>query len=177
MKNWIKSTLNPSIIYAGIIGGVYILNAVVIDAFDINFSTYDNVSRTVILVVGIVLAIYAFRKEYNENYISYPRALGFGVLTSVILGLIIGIYMNIFVQYINTDYIALLQQYTEERMIQRGIPSEMIEQISQRTAKMNQPGIMLIRNIISAGLTGLVISLIASIFIKREPKEPFAEEV
>ncbi len=172
-----KNTLNPSIIYAGIIGGVYILNAVIIDAFNINFSTYDNISRTVILVVGIVYAIYAYRKEYNENIISYPRALGFGVLTSLILGLIIGIYMNIFVQYINPDYIALLQQYTEEKMIARGVPAGMIEQISERTARMSKPGIMLARNIISTGLTGLVISLIASIFIKKEPKEPFAEAV
>ncbi len=172
-----KNTLYPALIYAGIIGGVYILNALIVDAFNITFSVYSQISGIVILVGGIIYSIYAFRKEYNNNLISYGRALGFGLLTALIVGIILGLYTNIFIQYINTDFIALTKQNIEEKLLQKGYSPDIIDRATSRVDRMNNPGIVFARSILSTFFAGLIVSLIASIFIRKEPAEPFADVV
>ena len=167
----------PSLIYTGIIGGIYILNALVVDAFNITFSVYNQIAGNAILIGGIIYAIYAYRKEYNNNLISYSRALGFGVLTSLLLGLILSLYTNIYIQYINPDFVDLVKQNMEEKFLQKGFSPEIIDKITARTARMQNPGIVFLRTILSTVILGLVVSLIASIFIKKEPAEPFADVV
>ncbi|HYW96218.1 MAG TPA: DUF4199 domain-containing protein [Bacteroidales bacterium] len=175
MNNWIKNMLYPSLIYTGIIGGIYILNNLVVDAFNLPFSIYNQVSANLILIAGIVIAIYAYRKEYNNNLISYGRAVGFGALTALLVGIILSIYTNIYIQYINPDFVALLKQNLEEKFLQKGFSPDMIETITSRTDRMQKPLIVFARTIFSTEVLGVIVSLIASIFIKKEPSEPFAD--
>ncbi len=175
-----QSMIYPAIIYAGIIGGIYILNAVIVDVFDIHFSVYDLIASNVIVFGGLVVAIYAFRKEYNDNMISYSRALGFGVLTALFVGLIMAVYMNILIHYINPHYLDILQDRTRATIMKRVSPDmlsehpDIMESALRRSMKMQTPVMIFVTSILGQGLFGLIVSLIASIFIKKEPAEPFA---
>ncbi len=175
MPSWTKTTFTPALIYSGIIGGIYILNAVIVDAMDINFTVYDSVSKSLVLIGGIIVAIYAYRKEYNNNLITYGRALSFGFLTSVLLAFVVAIYTWLFIKFINTDYIALMNQNMEEHMLAKGVAPEMIERFTERSSRMRNPGVMFFRNVAFNSIIGLIISLIAAIFLKKEPNSPFAD--
>ncbi len=88
----------------------------------------------------MVYSIYAFRKEYNDNMITYGRALGFGVLTALLIGIILGVYTIIYIQYINTDFIALTKQNIEEKLLQKGFSADIIDRATERVDRMNNPG-------------------------------------
>jgi hypothetical protein len=172
-----KNMMNPAIIYAGIIGGIYILDMVVIDAFNINFTIFDNLSKNLIILAGLVIAIWAFRKEYNNNYITYNRALGFGVLVSFFFAVITSVFMLIFVKYIDQDYMILVAQRSEEKLLRKGMSPDMVEATMERLAWLRKPFIQLISGIIVTTLLGTVISLIAAAFIKKDPPDPFTDVV
>lgn len=175
MKKKSNSMFLPALTYAGIIIGVLIIHTIVMDILELYFSTYNNIAGVALPLIGVGLAIYGYRKEYKNNYISYQKALGFGVLVSFIIALIMSVFSFIYTKYFNPELIEIGRRMAEERLIARGMSDDMIEQAMEQQKRFQTPFIMILSGTLMLTLFGTIFSLIAAAVLKNEPKDPFTE--
>ncbi len=173
MNTFIRKTLTPALIYSGIFLGILILLSIVLD---ITGNFYSGISRyggIIITFAGMIYAMYSFRKEYNEDLISYQKALGFGVLVAFLVGLFSSAFSYLYVYHINTDLIELGRRVAEDTLLERGMSPEMVETQMARQARFQNPGFIIGFGTLFTTLLGTIIALIAAAAIKKEPKDPF----
>lgn len=166
--------LTPALIYAGIIVGVVIIHSIIVDILELNFSTYNSIAGSVLPLAGVVIAIYAFRKEYNNDIITYGKALKFGILVSLLIGLAASLFSFLYTHYINPELLEIGQQMAEEKLIKRGMSDEMIELALEQQKKFQKPVILIVFGTLITTFFGFIVSLIAASFLKKEPQDPFA---
>jgi Protein of unknown function (DUF4199) len=175
MKNWLNNVLKPIATYGGILAGIVILHSVVMDVLGFTFSKYNQIAGFVLPIIGFVIAIYAYRKEYSNNQISYGKAVGVGVLVAFIFGILISGYSVINMNYINPDYKDLAMQMAEENLLESGYNEDFIEMAVARQEKNMEPVRMMIVGPLFMSFMSLIVSLIAASFIKKEAANPFSE--
>ena len=169
-----KKTIEPALLYGGIIGGVSVLHSIILYTLDASFSVYAQVSGYLMPIILISVVLYLYRNEYRGGYMTYSQSLGAGSLFMVVAGIIVAVYMFIFLKYLDPDYIKLVVQMQEEKLIAKGMDEAMIEQSMEFTEKMRSAGAMAVMAFLFTAFFGVIITLIVSIFLKKEPKDPFA---
>jgi hypothetical protein len=173
-NNIYKKTIEPALLYGGITGGAILLHSVVLYAMDASFSGYSVISGYVLPAGLIFLVLYLYRKEYLGGAMSYSQGLGMGTLLMVVAGIISAIYTYVFIKYIDPDFVKLVVQMQEEKLIAKGMDDATIEQAMSFTEKFRSLGFMTIGSFFNSVFMGAIISAIVSIFLKKEPKDPFA---
>jgi hypothetical protein len=132
-----------------------------------NFSAY--ISYAVILA-GIILATKAWRDEVMGGYISYGQALGFGTLTIFFAAVLTGIYIFVFYKFIDPAAINTLLEAAEEKMISQNpnISDQELDMALGFSKRLMSPFFLSISTIFSYTFIGFVLSLLASIFMKKK---------
>jgi len=173
-NNTYKTTFEPALLYGGITGGAILLHSVILYALDASFSTYAKIAGYILPVALISLVLYLYRKEYRGGVMSYSQGLGMGTLLMVVAGIISAVYMYIFMKYIDPDFVKVIAQMSEDAMLKKGMDEATIEQAMSFTEKFRSPIFMTITSFFSTVIMGAIISALVSIFLKKEPKDPFA---
>lgn len=131
-----------------------------------------NKAQGYIFMVVQVALLYFLLKSYRDNYmhgqITYGQAVGAGVIICLIYAVIMAIFTYFLYAFIDTSLITKQLAMAEESMVKRGTPQAAIDAGMAFTAKIMKPGIMAISTIFMLVLWGTIISLIVSIFVKRE---------
>lgn len=169
-----KSKLEPALLYGAIVGGVIILQSIVLFAMDASFSVFSQISGFLLPALLLAYVLYLYRKEHMAGSMTYSQSIGMGVLISVVSGIIGSIYMYIHIKYIDTEFLNNMVRMQEEKMLEKGLDEAAIEQAMEFTAKMRGTGFMVISSLIGSIFMGTIYSAIISIFLKKEPKDPFA---
>jgi hypothetical protein len=123
----------------------------------------------IIMIVVLYLGIKAVRDEKPGQYITYGQAVGAGTLISLIAGVLSGIYAFIHFKFINTSFADYQLQLIREKWEQAGMSEAQMEQAESFTRIFLGPGMQLITTPIAVTLTGLLISLVLAVFLKRNP--------
>jgi putative Mn2+ efflux pump MntP len=123
----------------------------------------------IIMIVVLYLGIKAVREEKPGQYLTYGQAVGAGTVISVISGLISGVYAFIHFKFINTSFADYQMEIIRGQWANAGMSEAQMEQAEGFTRMFLGPTIQLITTPIAVTLTGLVISLILAIFLKRNP--------
>jgi hypothetical protein len=173
-SNTYKKTIEPALLYGGITGGVILLHSVILYALDATFSVYYQVMEYLLPIALLFLVLYLYRKEKMGGIMSYSQSLGMGSLIMVVAGIISAVYMYIFMKYIDPDFVNVIMQMQEEKMLEKAMDEASIETTMEFTSKMKSPGVMAIISFLGTAFMGVILSLIVSIFLKKEPKDPFA---
>ncbi|MCL2097937.1 MAG: DUF4199 domain-containing protein [Bacteroidales bacterium] len=119
-----------------------------------------------IMIIGIVWATIQYRDNEKDGFISYGDSVGYGVLLSLFFAIITVVFSLIFVNFISPDYMEHVMNITRDKLYEAGRLTE--DQIEMSITMMeNMRWLSLILGVFLIVLIGLVISLIASIFIKR----------
>jgi len=155
-------------------GGVIVLHSVLLQTMNATFSTYAKISGALLPVILLIFTLYSYRKEYLGGVMPYQRGLVMGILISVVYAIISAIFLIILVKYINPDYLELLNQVAEEKMLEKGMDEDMIEQAMELSARFRSLGFITISGFIGAIIMGTIYSAIIMIFLKKDPKDPFA---
>lgn len=121
-----------------------------------------------ILAVGIVMAQINYRDRELDGYISYGQAVGFGAALMLFVGIIITLY-NLIIFKIDPSLIEQAKIMQEEAMLKKGMSEDQIEAAMAIASKMLTPGWMAIMTLIGMVFMGTIISLITSIFVKKQP--------
>jgi hypothetical protein len=138
-------------------------------------SKYAGWISYVVILGGILLATKAFRDEVRGGFVSYGQTLGFGTLTIFFASILVGIYIFLFYKLIDPAAMSLLYEAAEQKIIDKNpnitdAELDMALSISQRLMK---PGFMAFSTILNYTFLGFVMSLITSIFMKKNNPEEF----
>ena len=168
-----KNVIEPSLIYGAIIGGVIILHSVVLYVMNATFSTYGQIMGYVLPFLLLIYALYTYRKEYQNGILRYSKGVGMGVMFSIVSSILGVVYLIILIKFIDPGYLELVNNFAEEKLLQKGLDEEKIEQAMEMTERFRSLGFMSISLVLSGILSGAIYSVIIMIFLKKEPKDPF----
>ena len=159
-----KSNLTNGVIYA-LVGIVYSLVM-----YFLNLSLNKTQGYVFILVqIGM---LYFLLKSYRDNFmhgqITYGQSFGAGVILSLYYSIIIAVFTYILFAVIDPGLIAKQMAMTEEVMSKRGAPQAAIDAGMAMQAKLMKPAIIAPLSILSNMFWGVLLSLLISIFIRKE---------
>lgn len=126
--------------------------------------------------IGIIVAQINYRNKELNGTISYGQAVGIGVAMMLFAGIISALY-TIIIFKIDPGLIDQIKTMQEEAMLKQGLSQDQVDAGMSMASKMMTPGFIAISGLIVSVLFGTIISLVTSIFTKKQPDENDFEEV
>jgi hypothetical protein len=160
-----KGVLNPAIM----LGFALIIFSLILYFFDQFFNRALGYVSILIIIIGVVLGIRSFRDESRGGIITYGQAVGAGTVIGLYAGIIGAIFTFLLYKFIDPDLLEKMYTFTEEQFLERGRYSEeMIDQIMEQQKKFMSPLVLSFSSIFNYVFFGVIISLLAAIFLKKE---------
>jgi heme/copper-type cytochrome/quinol oxidase subunit 4 len=122
---------------------------------------------TLIMIVAVVLIQLHYRKTLG-GYISYGQSLGIAVLSLLMAAVPIAIYTWCLYTWIDPGLLEQIRLTTEEQLVGRGMSEEQISATMAFSSKFQTPAILAFSQFFNLPLTGVIIGLISSIFVKKQ---------
>lgn len=122
-----------------------------------------------LVIIGIVIAQINYRNRELNGVITYGQALGFGVAIMLFAGIISALYTLVLYTFIDPGLIDQMKAAQEDAMLQKGLTPDQIDAAMSMASKMMSPAWMSIMGLVMSVFSGTIISLITSIFIKKQP--------
>ena len=162
--------LKSAMTFGLIIGLILIIYNLLLYMTDnvVSKNTILGILQRVILAGGLYYGIKTYRDQYSEGHITYGRSLGLGVLISVFAGAILGIYTYLLYTVIDPELLEKTIKLAQEEMLKTGMPEKQVETATEMQRTFISPITMMISSVFSLAFFGIIISLIVSIFTKKE---------
>jgi len=143
--------------------------AIVIFSILVNVSGWEKSNLTFLayqtfMAVGIAFGIKKHREENENGFITYPKALGLGLLIAVFSGIIQAFFVYIYYRYIAPEEINILVQSMQEVLMKMGKSDQEIEMASSIISPAYFGFVILLKEFFK----GLMFSLIIAAFLKKE---------
>lgn len=162
--------LKYALTYGLIIGLALVVYAVILYIADVYFNKALGNIQYIILIVGIVMAVIAFRDKAQGGYITYGRALGYSVLVAMFAGIITVVFNYIMLKFIDPSLVDKSLALVEESLQNsRFITEDLIEPTLERTKNSMTAIWSLPVGIAGFTFVGFIISLVTSAILKKEP--------
>lgn len=146
---------------------VYSLILYLLDLSDITALSYVGY---LIMLVGLVLAMLHYKKNFMDGFMTYGQAFGIGFKTGLMMAIIGAVLGFILYQFIATDLPQqILDRQYDELLKNPALTDEQIEMTMSWSRKFVNPVGLAIGGFINYIIATLVISLLAAIFIKKDP--------
>ncbi len=166
-----KETLN----YGIIIGLVMVAYTLLAWMFNLTFKSWISIPSLLITFIVLIFLLRSYRNHYCNGFISYGRSVGAGMVIFIYASLIMAIFTYLLYAFIDTGLIEKTLALTEAKMADLGQPDEVIDKAMEMQAKIVRPWMISLGQIFNTLLTGLIMSLIASLFIMRKGNPLLAE--
>ena len=124
-----------------------------------------------ILAVMIYLAHNAF-KSSGDGFMKFGQGLSIGMVISAISGVLSGIFTFIYIKYVDDSVLKIAMDQAYDKLEQRGMSDDQIEQAMSMTEKFMTPAMILVFTIIGTLFFGLLISLVVSAITKKDNPQP-----
>lgn len=171
MENKEPSKLKSALNQGAIVGLILMVISLIIYVFELyDANQYLSWVSMAILVAGIAMGIKSYRDKQGGGFISYGSAVGYGTMVALFAGIISSFVTYIYLGYIDDGFVQHQLMVQEDEMYERGMPEEQIEMAMTWTKKFMAPGALAVMGVIMNTLIGLIISLIAAAFLKKEPE-------
>jgi len=135
--------------------------------FDQQNKTFNLLSNWLIPILGICWATIQYRDKEKGGFISYGDSVGYGTLLALFYGIVTAVFTVILATIIDPEYIGRTLELTRIAFEESGLPEQRIDYLMAVAEQFSRPGWMFIGGVIGSVVLGVIISLIASIFIKR----------
>lgn len=166
------STVNPwkanltNGLILGLIGVVFTLVLWFLDL------TFNRNASYIFLLIAVFL-LYYFIKSYRDNYlhgmITYGQSVGAGMIITVYQSIVAAIFGYLLYTVIDPELTEKSLAFAEEQIRATGkVPEDMIGKSIEMQRKFMKPAIMAIFSIVGSLFFGLIMSLIVSIFTRKE---------
>lgn len=154
-------------------GAIYGLSSIVIFMLFYFIGT-DIQSKTpqylgyLLLAIFIFMGIKSYRDQDLGGYISYSKSLGTGTLISLYGGIISGAFSVLFFMFIAPEMTEQIIAAAQENMAKQGLTEEQMQMGIEWTRKFMQPLWLFLFSIIGSVIVGFILSLLISVFLKKE---------
>jgi cation transport ATPase len=143
----------------------------VVDPVEQKGTWVSSLLSLAVLFGGLYMAMQEYKKESN-NSLTFGRALRFGILTSVVLGLATLVLTYLQVSFINPEMIEQLREASIVRMEERGLDDEAIDEAIPMMGFFLNPFFLAITAGLGQFIFGFVISLAAAAIHQNEKSSP-----
>ncbi len=169
------SLMKSALTYGLYLGIATILVSVIFYVLGFTFEKWVQYPTYIILLAGVILAQLNFRKALGGE-MTYGQAFGVGVMTVIFSSILGAIYTYLLYTVIDPSLQEQLRLFMEQQIIEQGrVPEEQLDATIEMMSKFQTPLIISISSIFGGAITGLIISLITSIFTKKEPSDEVPE--
>ena len=168
MENKNTSVLYNGLIWGLIIGFASVIYSVILYMLDQNLNPNLGYAGMLISLVLLIMGIRSFRDKIRGGILPFGPAFSFGLIAFIVSGLIGSIFGYIMWTVIDPDILVKMQDMQMEKMLEKGLPEEAVEQAMGMASKFMKPGIMLAMGFFSSVFMGTIISLIVAAIFKRE---------
>jgi drug/metabolite transporter (DMT)-like permease len=162
------SILRPAMTYGLIIALVIIIIAIVVWIFNLESAHWIQWINRAAYFVVLYFCLKNWRDKYNGGYIRYGQALSAGILFMFFASVIYAFYNVIYLTWLDPNAVEKMLNIMEEEYYKRGFTEEQISAAMDFAAKLRGPGMQFFSVIIGTTFVGVILSLILSIFIRRE---------
>jgi hypothetical protein len=159
-----KSNLTNGLIL-GMVGIVYSL---VVYFLDLSFNKTQGYVFMVIQIALLYFLLKSYRDNYMHGQITYGQSFGAGVIICLYYSILVAIFTYVLYTVIDSGLVAKQLAFVEESMVKKGMPQATIDTAMKFQAKVMKPAIMAPISIFGNMIWGVVLSLIISIFIRKE---------
>lgn len=158
-----------ALIYGAILGFISILLGVIFYVFNLQFKIWVGAVSLLVSVVVLVYCLKAYRDEYLGGFASYGKLLVMSLAIAVVSALLSVGYTFVLVNYIDTEYVEKVKQFTIERISENPrIQEAQMDAIIERTETRTTKGRIIRQPLVGGIIFTFIIGLIASAFLKRE---------
>ena len=172
MENQQTPSWKHSLQYGIGIGFILIIISLVMHVLDINAfeNRWVGWIGYIVCFAGMTIAMINFRNKQPGGYISYGKSFTIGFLTALFAGILVGIYMVVFMSFAGGEFVQMALENAEQQVLERNpnASDQEIEMALKFTKMFMKPILMGVFSILGYGFFGAIYSLIASIFIKKE---------
>lgn len=155
----------------GLIGGLAgIIFFIVLDLAGLSGNQNIQWLGFIITITVITLAHNEFKAEGN-GYLNYSQGLGIGTLVSLVSAAVSSVFTFIYVSFVNDEIIIKAREKAIMDMENSGQSDAQIEQGMSIVEIMTSPIVFLIMGLVLGVFFGFLISLIVSIFTKKNSTE------
>jgi hypothetical protein len=121
MSSTLNAPMMPSASKHGVfLGLALILVQTIFYLADIRFDSGLGYLSYLVLIGGLFLSIKAYRDQFNDGFVSYGRAVGYGVLVALLAGVISSVFTFVLYEFIDPNLIDKLLLESENKMIDSG---------------------------------------------------------
>ena len=168
MENSNNDLLKSTMTSGALVGIGMTIYHLILYIFNANLNTGLASIIYLILIAGIIYGTKAYRDNLTGGYITYARALGTGTLIAVFAGVIYGLYQYIYVNFIDPEFFDNLLETMIEQYQAAGIDDDKIEEMLKFSDYTRNPIFFTLSTLLGLAVIGFIISLITSIFLKKE---------
>jgi drug/metabolite transporter (DMT)-like permease len=162
------SILKPAMTYGLIIALVYIILAVLVWIIGLEGKGWMQWVNWVAYFAVLYYCLKNWRDHYNGGYIRYGQSLSAGILFMFFASVIYAFYNVVYMTWIDPTSVERMLDIMEEEYYKRGLSEEQVTSMMEFGSKLRGPGMQFFSVIIGTTFIGVIISLIASIFIRKE---------
>jgi hypothetical protein len=174
MEDKSSNRLKFAMTYGAIIGLSLVVYYVLLYLADLTFNKALGLVQYIVLGVGLYLGTKAYRDKALGGYIKYGRALVFGLIISVFVGIIVVFFNFIMMRYIDPGLVDKNMAIMEETFQNsRLIPADQLDEMLDKARESMTSVWSIPSGVIVFSLVGFIFSLVTSAFLKKDPN-PFA---
>jgi hypothetical protein len=159
-----KANLTNGLIM-GLLGVVFTLG---LYFFDLLFNRSLGYIFLVVQVIILYYMLKSYRDNYRHGYLTYGQSLGAGVVIFLYQAVISAVFTYILYKFIDTSLTAKMLAFSEDAMVKRGMSQQLIDAGMAFNKKIMIPELMAPFSIFGTMIAGTIISLIVSIFTRKE---------
>ncbi len=162
------SVWKASITNGLIFGLIYIVYSLIMYFLDLSLDKTQGYIYLLAQIPIMYFLLRSYRDEYLHGYIRFGQSVGAGVIIYLYYSVIVAVFTYLFYKVIDPGLIEKQLAMAEEMMVSRGTPQEAIDAAMKIQKKILIPEIIAPMSIISNMFMGTIITLLVSIFVRRE---------
>lgn len=168
MESIRPSILRPAMTYGLIIALVIIILAVLTWITGLDGVKLMQWISWVAYFAVLYFCLKNWRDHYHGGYIRYGQSLSAGILFMFFASVIYAFYNVIYLTWIDPTAVDRMLDIMEEAYYKQGLTEEQVTAMMNFATKLRGPGMQFFSVIIGTTFIGVILSLIVSIFIRRE---------
>lgn len=160
-------------------GAIWAASSILVSLIGFLTDTDPNMPSTgpikwVYILFGLGVSIWAVVNAIKQDraqlggYITLGRCVGLGTLMGLISGALGAVYTVLYTLVINPDYKEQMSAAMQSEWEKQGMSEEQIEMALSMAGAFISPTFMAISQVFGGALIGVIIGLIAGLFMKRE---------
>lgn len=162
-----KSAFMPSLTSGLILGVVLIVFSLILYITDLNENVWIASISYVLTAIVLFYAITNFRDKEQNGMLSYGKGVGVGTLTGFFASILLAIFTYVYVTYIDPSVIEQAIVKAEESILETN-PNISDDDLEKGLEMVTSPILMGVMSIFWYTIVSLVLSLLISIFAKKE---------